>query len=166
MWVKYTDLITKQFGRWTVVSHSHGSYWTCRCECGNTASVQASNLVKGSSKSCGCLRREFLAQPRPKVSGEKHPRWRGGYITSEGYRKLRKDGKEVFEHRYVMQTSLGRTLLDHENVHHINGNRADNRPENLELWSTSQPSGQKVADKVAWAKEILSLYDSDNKVGS
>jgi len=34
----------------------------------------------------------------------------------------------------------------------------DNRESNLELWSSSQPKGQRVEDKVAWAREILALY--------
>lgn len=39
-----------------------------------------------------------------------------------------------------------------------NGIRDDNRPENLELWTKSQPAGQRVVDLVAWAKEILDKY--------
>jgi hypothetical protein len=67
-------------------------------------------------------------------------------------------GKRVYEHVALMQKHLGRELIGPETVHHKNGNRKDNRMENLELWSSSQPPGQRVEDKVAWAKEILALY--------
>ena len=62
-----------------------------------------------------------------------------------------------------MQRALGRELCADENVHHINGVRDDNRLENLELWSTSQPAGQRVEDKVAWAREILDRYGDYSK---
>jgi hypothetical protein len=64
----------------------------------------------------------------------------------------------IFEHRLVMTQMLGRALEPGENVHHLNGDRLDNRPENLELWNTSQPAGQRPSDKVEYAIAILRLY--------
>ena len=58
-----------------------------------------------------------------------------------------------------MSAALGRELLPTENVHHINGHRADNRLKNLELWVTCQPSGQRPQDLVAYARELLSRYE-------
>ena len=57
-----------------------------------------------------------------------------------------------------MEKVIGRPLTKEENVHHKNGNRSDNRQENLEIWNFSQPYGQRVADKISWAVEMMKLY--------
>jgi hypothetical protein len=91
-----------------------------------------------------------------------------GGLTSKGYRMLYRPGHpnaskhgRIVEHRLVMAEILGRPLLPSETVHHKNGNRLDNRPENLELWIRNHSDGQRVEDAVAWAKEILRLYGSE-----
>lgn len=78
-------------------------------------------------------------------------------LTKNGHPNSNKRGR-ILEHVFVMSEHLKRPLHKHENVHHLNGIRDDNRIENLELWSRSQPPGQRVEDKIKWAKQFLKEY--------
>jgi len=68
-----------------------------------------------------------------------------GTINGQGYRMMWVDGKPKLQHRIVMEQVLARRLKRHETVHHKNGDRLDNRPENLELWVGKHPPGQRDA---------------------
>lgn len=94
---------------------------------------------------------DMLAQIRPRQRN-------GDGAIVNGYHMTSIAGRQYRTHRLVMERHLGRPLLPNETVHHRNGQRSQNDLANLELWSTSQPSGQRVEDKVRWALEILALY--------
>jgi hypothetical protein len=88
-------------------------------------------------------------------------------IKKDGLPYLDPDGyvvhKRKFQHRILMEKKIGRPLLKSETVHHKNGNRADNRIKNLEIWSTFQPRGQRIEDKVRYALEIIKMYGKNPK---
>ena len=90
----------------------------------------------------------------------------GRIINSQGYVYIRepkhpnahKDGY-VPEHIKIMAAVLGRPLRHGEEVHHRNGIRHDNRPDNLELWARGmQPPGCRVSDLIESALRVLRLY--------
>ncbi len=85
-----------------------------------------------------------------------------GYILLQrpDHPNASKQGK-VFEHVVVMSEALGRPLLESETIHHKNGIKDDNRPENLELKAGRHAKGQAVTDLLAYARDILSVYGTE-----
>jgi hypothetical protein len=73
------------------------------------------------------------------------------------------NGKRVWamQHRKIMEEYLGRPLRREETVHHVNGDRSDNRIENLELWSSRHGKGQRVEDKTEFCRSFLQDYQVD-----
>jgi len=228
------DMTGLRFGRLLVLEYAGraiggGSWWRCRCDCGNEKVIRQSNL-RGGTKSCGCVGREILRKQRkghhPAIFkdisgldngvfsvvgsagcigknsrygwisvckycgdvgvrtsaeviklkscgclsfarfqlgqyGSDNPTWKGGrHIDENGYVRLWVSAKRKFvrEHVLIMSQMLGRPLRRNETVHHKNGNRSDNKLENLELWNHSHGPGQRVKDMVQWAQNILKEY--------
>lgn len=85
------------------------------------------------------------------------------------YRKVRVNGFQMPLHRHLMEVELGRKLLPSEVVHHINGNKLDNRIENLMVMNASEHSrlenlGRKLTDEHR-AKVSKSLIGNKRRLG-
>ncbi len=132
-----------------------------RCPaCRAKANCSCGRRRQGKSATCAACRT---------VAGSANGNWKGGRTRHKaGYVMVRvpdhpraRASPYVFEHILVAEDLLGRFLEPGESIHHRNGVRDDNRPENLELWTRPQPSGIRASDAVEWARSILLRYDTE-----
>lgn len=156
------NLIGRRFGKLVVLKDSglrskDGTIkWNCRCDCGNYTNVNTTNLMRGITKSCGCLQKESAYKATKKyndfiIDGDiccgtdskgltfivdkedynkiKHICW---VVSKDGRVSARHNGKSIKLHRYILDAPPN-TIVDH-----INHNPSDNRKENLRYVTKSQ----------------------------
>lgn len=141
--------------RQTAVRHTH-------CEhCGKPLKENINPKVRFCSHSCAMKERDRKGQLQAEVGAKKQ--------HSNGYMMIKMPDNPsayktgwMLEHRYVMEQFLGRSLEEDEHVHHKNGDRSDNRIENLELWTGKKdPAGQRQLDIIK--DMVLKLSSQDQQ---
>ena len=94
---------------------------------------------------------------------EKHPSWKGGkwidklgyiYVSARNHPNKVHNGY-IFEHRLVVEKKIGRYLRQDEHIHHLNGIKDDNRPENLAI--TNNKDHDRMSVRHALQKRIREL---------
>jgi hypothetical protein len=161
---RFKDLTNMQFGRLKVISYfgknKHGLIlWNCECECGNkNIIVCSSNLLNGSTKSCGCLKSEIITNKNKKynkyiiendfvrmftnnneeflidIDDLNRVLQHCWSLDSKGYVRTSINRKQVMLHRFLIKTS------DNSQIDHIDGNILNNRKSNLRICTKQQNS--------------------------
>lgn len=139
------------------MSHKRTVPRICRY-CGSDFLTFADAPARGRGIYCS---RSCRAKDR---TGDQSPNWTGGKSRSRGYVIATLPSGRRFEHRIVMEQALGRPLRREEVVHHINGIKDDNRPENLQV--ISQPEHMAMHHAVRSASRWATHYDRCQSCGT
>lgn len=158
--VKSRGLCSKHWKRW----HKHGDVdyvgYRGKRRIHEFCTIEDCLKPHHSGGYCQMHHRRWAIYGDPQVVSRNPAKYKGAkykVVMAPDHPNAKADGS-ILEHRLVMSQILGRPLYPNENVHHKNGDGFDNRPENLEIWNTAQPAGQRPADKVEYAIMILEMY--------
>lgn len=145
--------------RWGQISRGHGRF--CSHKCLGIAHTGDRNPTFGVER-----KPEQIEKWRATVlarggypAGDRHPNWKGGKTTAMGYVVIGDSKNRAMEHRAIMELHLGRPLTDQEIVHHINGDKKDNRIENLQVMTRAAHikehlPGMRLAAVRRYAKDL------------
>jgi len=124
--------------------------WKVNHELNNKKSMDYKRKKKGISLDVPNMRDGSMGS-LCKINGYKS-------IVCHGHQNAMGKKGRILEHVMIMSNHLGRPIRKGETVHHLNGIRNDNRIENLELWDSSHPPGQRVSDKIKFYREFLEFH--------
>ena len=140
-------------GQWWYYQHNRSRTRAHEQICANCDQPYIISVYHRRKSQC-CSRRCAGIAKTTIARGPGSRRWNGGIVGRRGYILIYapdhpsgNSGKYQLEHRLVMEGMLGRILEKNEYVHHKNGMKDDNRPENLELWVGGHPPGQRADER-------------------
>jgi len=135
-------------GRVTTKSSDGHALFLCKCDCGKAKTVRYDHLKRNERRSivssCGCWQTEVMRIRGERYRMENHPQWKGGSLVSQGYRIIRVESKKrMREHRAIWEKVNG-PIPKGFVIHHLNGNKLDNRIENLSCLPLKSHHGRKA----------------------